>query len=1709
MATQRPSSSTNSEDTKKRKRDNSSCSEEDEKIITSSSLSSSMPRSKHDVFLSFCGKDTRMSFTDHLYFDLKRKGILVFRDDESLERGKCISQELLQAIQESRYAIVIFSANYASSKWCLRELAKIVEWEEKKNLTIIPIFYHVDPSDVRNQKRTFAEAFAAHEKDPKVDIEEIDTWRKACTKVGNISGEHINGDRYETEIIQEISGNISRVLINSRSSLHDNKKFVGIDSRVEEMMNLLHMESNDVRFVGIHGMGGVGKTTLAKIIYNRVSSNCQFEGRTIISFNGGKSTARDLASLQTQLLYGIMQESIEVSDPHEGIEMIRSRMQNKKVFIVLDNVDSDEQLEALAGDHKWFGPGSRVIITCRDSHLLKINKVNDMCAVQLLRPADALELFSLSAFDETHPPEDYKDLSMAFVKYAGGLPLALKVLGRSLCKKAIEIWKDTRDHLKGNPPKEISDILQISFDGLGESQKKLFLDVACFSGQWIDVNFKKIYSADVIEVLIDKSLVSTSKDDIYFKERLTMHDLLKEMGRQIVRRECPQEPGRRSRLFHHEDVFHVLKNDTGTDAIEGIGMALSFSSIRGANHSDIINAEAFSKMRNLRLLYFCDFGYIKWSGNPLEYMPSDKLQFLQWYEYPSKSWPRSFQPKNLIVLNMSNSCIEQLWTGSMVLPNLKELDLNSCENLIEIPDLSGAPNLEQIGFLYCKSLCKVHPSIKVLKQLQVLRMSGTRTKQLWKGLVVLPNLKELDLNSCENLIEIPDLSEAPNLEKIDFSGCRSLCKVHPSIKVLKQLQELRMSNTRIKQLWKGLVVLPNLKELDLNSCENLIEIPDLSEAPNLEKIDFSGCRSLCKVHPSIKVLKQLQELRMSNTRIKQLWKGLVVLPNLKELDLNSCENLIEIPDLSEAPNLEKIDFSGCRSLCKVHPSIKVLKQLQKLRMSNTRIKQLWKGLVVLPNLKELDLSNCDNLIEIPNLSGAPNLEEIDFSDCRSLCKVHPSIKVLKQLQKLRMSDTRIKQLWKGLVVLPNLKELDLNFCENLIEIPDLSGAPNLEKIDFLGCRSLCKVHPSIKVLKQLQELRMSDTRIKQLWKGLVVLPNLKELDLMFSKNLIKIPNLSGAPNLEKIDFSGYRCLRKFYPSIKVLQRQQELRMSCTRIKQLWKGLVGLDNLKYLNLSDCKNLIEIPYLSGVPNLEIINFSNCRSLCKVHPSIKKLKRLEELNMPGTRIKQLWKGLVVLDNLKKLNLSRSRNLIRIPDLSGAPNLEKIDFSYCRSLCKFHPSIKKLKRLEELNMSGSRIKQLWNGSMVLPNLKELDLSYCENLIEIPNLNGVPNLEKINFLGCRNLCKFCPSIKVPERLKILGLNKCLTRLLILDKFCLPSSFMSFSGLRELYLGGCNNISIFPSIICSLSSLESLHLDGWSRLEKFPDLSRLGCLKEFKAYGTAITQMPPVNLIPKNIRSLNIQGRKRMPRKSKDHLAMFINNCFLPKQSSYPTNHDTGSPVEYEMEEMDTGSPVEYEMEEMDTGEEMLEVEALEISFGTWSSVLISGWSLGSRIPEWVHNKSTGSSLQIELDGNTTSVIGCAIFIVCDCHQFHSPEATSIPRLFKETSYVGFSFCCERDDGSLEHFSPGFSLSRVEPSVCWAYARTPRLFKCLKSNSSDNQSFIKISIKVFYSQTPVEVKEWGIHLVCPDDTGLGLGSDLDFYRQFYSAWKCGMTRNED
>ena len=154
------------------------------------SSSSSSRRWIYDVFLSFRGMDTRNTFTDHLYAALQHSGIFTFRDNERLERGKSISPELLKAIEESRISIVILSRNYASSTWCLDELAKIIQCMKVMEMTVLPIFYEVDPSDVRKQMGTFAQAFIEHEERLKDNTEKVQTWRDTLSEVANLSGWH-------------------------------------------------------------------------------------------------------------------------------------------------------------------------------------------------------------------------------------------------------------------------------------------------------------------------------------------------------------------------------------------------------------------------------------------------------------------------------------------------------------------------------------------------------------------------------------------------------------------------------------------------------------------------------------------------------------------------------------------------------------------------------------------------------------------------------------------------------------------------------------------------------------------------------------------------------------------------------------------------------------------------------------------------------------------------------------------------------------------------------------------------------------------------------------------------------------------------------------------------------------------------------------------------------------------------------------------------------------------------------------------------------------------------------------------------------------------------------------------------------------------------------------------------------------------------------
>lgn len=364
--------------------------------------------------------------------------------------------------------------------------------------------------------------------------------------------------RHEPDFVETIVKEVSTRIYRPR---YVPKNLVGVGSHLKQLTALLNLASKDVLTVGIYGIGGIGKTTIAEVLYNSVAES--FENRSFLaSVRDTSKQYNGLIQLQEKLLSDTLGKNTrKLGSIAEGIEQIRYKLQNKKVLIVLDDVDSLNQLEALSGNEDWFGRESRIIITTRDKHLLVVQGVKRTHKLSELNDKDALEIICRNAFGTAFPPEEFEEVSSDLVNYAEGLPLALAILGKFLRGRSVIEWESKIESLETFLDQEIYKVLKVSFDGLAFDEKAIFLDIACFfNGK------KKHYAMEVlnscylhpdlgIKVLTDKSLINVDS------EKLHMHHLLQQMGREIVRQES-QNPAKRSRLWFHEDVLRVLEENT-------------------------------------------------------------------------------------------------------------------------------------------------------------------------------------------------------------------------------------------------------------------------------------------------------------------------------------------------------------------------------------------------------------------------------------------------------------------------------------------------------------------------------------------------------------------------------------------------------------------------------------------------------------------------------------------------------------------------------------------------------------------------------------------------------------------------------------------------------------------------------------------------------------------------------------------------------------------------------------------------------------------------------------------------------------------------------------------------------------------------------------------------------------------------------------------
>ncbi|KAM3698951.1 hypothetical protein ACJW31_06G225400 [Castanea mollissima] len=914
-----------------------------EPFSSSSSSSSSSYQApedyEYDVFLSFRGEDTRNNFTDHLYHGLKDAGIHTFRDDEEIRKGEDLSYEILRAIQESRISLIVFSKNYASSRWCLEELVEIMECRRRLKRIVIPIFYHVEPSDVRNQRGSYEEAFVEHEKRYLLDKDKVFRWRGALTEATNLAGFRLPNPRGEAMTIREIIQEISLIM--------DNKYLfvalypVGVEARMKDMTSLLCVGANDVRMVGILGMGGTGKTTIAKASYNKFYHH--FEGKCFLHNVRETSKKHGLVHLQKQLLSKTLRtRKIEVSSVDSGIVMIQERFRHKRVLVIVDDVDQLEQLNAIAGSRDWFGLGSRIIITTRDEQLLKNLQVYGVYRAKQMGTSESLELFSWHAFRNKYPAEGYMGISGSVVAYSGGLPLALEVLGSFLFGRSMQEWNCALEKLKRIPNDQVQQKLRISFDALSDdTEKDTFLDISCFF-IGMDKNYVVQildgcgFFADIgINVLIQRCLLTVDESN-----KLMMHDLLRDMGREIVRENYPKEPGKRSRLWLQEEVIDILTLHKGMKRVEGLALKLPRSEVNfNTKRSEVnFNTVTFLEMQRLRLL---QLDYAQLNGDYV-YL-SQELRWLRWHGFPLKFIPNNFYPRKIVAIDLRYSNLREVWKDPKLHKELVVLNLSHSHYLTRTPDFSRLPNLEKLILKDCTSLFKLHQSIGDLHKL------------------VLVNLK-----GCKNLRSLPrSLYKLKSLEILILSNCSKIDNLADDLGEMECLTTLRIDNTAITTVPSTINRLKNLKYLNLSGCKR-------SQPKSLSSYVRSWISPSKIPKPvnilldSLQGLSSLKELCLSDCDLSDdtIPKGLGSLCALQSIDLQSNRFHALPSSLSGLSRLRRLNLDCCRELQSI-PDLPT--SLNSLHARNCTALERMPNVSKISSMGTLFLTNCHKLVEIPGL----------------------------------------------------------------------------------------------------------------------------------------------------------------------------------------------------------------------------------------------------------------------------------------------------------------------------------------------------------------------------------------------------------------------------------------------------------------------------------------------------------------------------------------------------------------------------------------------------------------------------------------------------------------------------------------------------------------------------------------------------------------------
>ncbi|GLJ33274.1 hypothetical protein SUGI_0669450 [Cryptomeria japonica] len=451
-----------------------------EQVTPSPSTSgrSTMPERKlpYDIFINHRGPDAKKTLATDLYNTLNGMRLRVFLDSQELELGDFLPTEIEEVMRMASLHIAILSPRYPQSPWCFAELSFML----KTCTPIVPIFYHVQPDDVRYAKGVYGHAFLEHEKKGRYASEKLQEWKNALNNVsynvGSIIHNEVDGESLPKSIVNRVLKIIKNV------PFVVSKHPIGLDEAVMDFeRTMLHSaeSSHTVQIVGIWGMGGSGKTTLAKQLYNNKYTTMK---KSSFLFDVRDAASKSLLhNKQRKLIEDLGLSGISVDNIEEGKGILANLLRSVQVLIILDDVDNEDQLDALVPNKGSLGWGSLIIVTTKELEVLQHWGISSIYKMKLLDPHHAKQLFCWHAFLKPTPLQNFEDLVESFLNFCNGLPLSLKILGAQLYGKSNkDYWKTQLHKISRILPKDIKGTLKISYDALDDEEKQIFLDTACF-----------------------------------------------------------------------------------------------------------------------------------------------------------------------------------------------------------------------------------------------------------------------------------------------------------------------------------------------------------------------------------------------------------------------------------------------------------------------------------------------------------------------------------------------------------------------------------------------------------------------------------------------------------------------------------------------------------------------------------------------------------------------------------------------------------------------------------------------------------------------------------------------------------------------------------------------------------------------------------------------------------------------------------------------------------------------------------------------------------------------------------------------------------------------------------------------------------------------------------------------------------------------------